>query len=89
MVSNLPLSTQEIADALGVCPTGTTRKVAPLELFLLESMQALPCPSRRPDRLAAAMLARIDTLAKLQAAHPKAVSDWIGRLADSSQAAES
>ncbi len=79
-VKNLKLSVQQVSDALGVCPTAASRKIAAAEKFLQMVVLADPgklATSRRPDRVRVAVVQKIRTIAALQDEFPESVEQWL------------
>jgi len=84
-IANLEMSTARAASALGVCETAVSRKIAAAEHFLVRVVLAEPrrlATSGRPDRVIAAAVSRLTTIAAVIAADPSAASNWIASLID-------
>jgi len=84
-ISNLDISTARAAVALGVCETAVSRKIAAAEDFLVSVVLARPerlAASGRPDRVIAAAVGRLTTIAAIAVANPPAFAEWIASLID-------
>ncbi|HSV29913.1 MAG TPA: hypothetical protein VLL76_10150 [Candidatus Omnitrophota bacterium] len=77
MVKALNMRAAEVADALGVCETASSRKIEAAEELLETILRAPTKWSRRPDLARSAVAARLRTLTAIVATHPEALEPWL------------
>jgi len=82
MVKNLELTTGQVGEAIGTCPTAASRQVQAAEdlLDLCIREAARLSRSQRPDRLHTLIVQRLRTVVSLVAKHPDQLAPWISRI---------
>ena len=76
-VRTLELSSKQVADCLGVCPTAASRKVELAEEFLLVALNAGQLTGKRADRKNRSLGCRIRIISRLETAHPDKFRLWL------------